>query len=834
MSSGYEPVLHALAVEPAVARPGDTVRLTFRTRNVGARTSPPGTVVFALPDGIGAVGDAAVPLPAVEPGEVAEAILCARVERPFDDRTELALQASLLLGETSLASNICTLCVRSRAVLDGTASGTFVEPLDANTVRVRAHITNEGDGAARVLRVRLPAPAGCRRLDGDEVATLDVARLEPGDSIALAFDARIEHVMAAVRAEGAEVQWCDGMRRALPVRDAVALQPLIAPPTLALCPRRRAVDAVAELCNDGWSHAAGVCVAIDLPAELRLVEESVAIDGVPVAVTRARRGSTPLARLQRRPEGYALAIAMLPARSTTRLSFSANHAGEYGSGTLRIRVDDRAVEAAFRAEQRREVRVEPFDVPLVAAPGEQVTVRARVVNAGDVAERVGVALMRDGVVETAPLRRTVDAGGYEAVDLSLSLGAALRDGTRVPFAVAVFDDDGELVRTELSLTVREPVVATSEPDDARPEPVGPALHAALWAPGAVVAGALLALRLDVDVDDAVERLTIRVREPDDARYVDGSTSAGGFALLDAVAGSLLHGPGLTLRAIPAATRVTVGWSVLVGHDAADTIAIGAELDADGRTYEVTPLAVAVLRAGAFATRPAELPYHVDACALAPPATSTPLPNHDDERRERSVERDQPNAIQDGTLASPPSARWDEIARLLQGVRCRGLVVHVLALRALFPEPLDGAAQPPNAALDAAGHAMRDVFDRLFVKLRIPGFVVGVDDLEDEPLRRAVLALADPFGDALERAPLGAPAVLRLLLAAIPPQSDAPAGIAASAYLRALDAMLASYEDLPLAVFDEALARGRDDALDDARAALLAAIDGHLAARPIAC
>ena len=166
---------------------------------------------------------------------------------------------------------------------------------------------------------------------------------------------------------------------------------------------------------------------------------------------------------------------------------------------------------------------------------------------------------------------------------------------------------------------------------------------------------------------------------------------------------------------------------------------------------------------------------------------------------------------------------------------------MLALRALFPESGDDMAAPAShAELDEVGHALRDVFDRLFVKLRIPGFVVAADDLEDPRLREAILALGDacapePGRAALANAPLGAPVALRALLAAIPaPLRDAPVDAAASAYQRSMDGMLASYEDLPLAVFDEALARGRDAALDEARAVLLAAIDQHLATRAVAC
>jgi hypothetical protein len=239
----------------------------------------------------------------------------------------------------------------------------------------------------------------------------------------------------------------------------------------------------------------------------------------------------------------------------------------------------------------------------------------------------------------------------------------------------------------------------------------------------------------------------------------------------------------------------------------------------------------VRRADAFATRPAELAYHVDACAL---------PTRSDAAQDSTASDDLPEENEPehppvpGTRLRTP--RWEDVARLLHGVRCGGLVLHVLVLRAFFPEP-DGET---GAARDAVGHALRDVFDRLFVKLRIPGFVVAADDLEDRRLRRALLALVDPDGAnaryaALPDAPLGAPAALRTLLATIPPpECDALLGAAVGRYLRALDVALASHEALPLELFDDALARGRDPVLDDARAALLALVDQQVAGRPIAC
>ena len=162
MTSVHEPVLHALSVEPRAARPGETVCVIFRTRNLGTAASPPGSVAFLLGDRLEAAGDAEVAVGSVAPGEDVAAVLYARVGVPLDDGAELAAQAVLRVPGAELATNVCVLRVRSRPVLDGAASGTFVELLDADRVRVRAVVTNEGDGAALQRARRRGAAAGMR------------------------------------------------------------------------------------------------------------------------------------------------------------------------------------------------------------------------------------------------------------------------------------------------------------------------------------------------------------------------------------------------------------------------------------------------------------------------------------------------------------------------------------------------------------------------------------------------------------------------------------------------------------------------------------------------
>ena len=155
-----------------------------------------------------------------------------------------------------------------------------------------------------------------------------------------------------------------------------------------------------------------------------------------------------------------------------------------------------------------------------------------------------------------------------------------------------------------------------------------------------------------------------------------------------------------------------------------------------------------------------------------------------------------------------------------------------------------------AALDAARSALRDVFDRLFVKARIPGVPVAADDIEDSGLRLALCALFEALAGAapgappaaegvwgridrraaqsacsvLSTAPYGAPAVLRTLALLIPTHSDDDEAAAAVArYMGELDDTLRACADQPLEAFDRALSSGRFATLDASREALLGAV-----------
>ena len=356
--------------------------------------------------------------------------------------------------------------------------------------------------------------------------------------------------------------------------------------------------------------------------------------------------------------------------------------------------------------------------------------------------------------------------------------------------------------------------------------------ATLTVPESVLDGTAFPVRLDVRVDDPVEKLAIRCPLPAGAAYVAGSTTIDGRTLVDPGRSSPLEADGLLLRDIPAGTRAELAWSVIArrGEDAS-AVTLCGELDIDGEPHALAAATIALRSRDPFALRPAGFAYHVDGCTVADDGAQTldVAPLHEPVRFSRDNVRFALHLDQD---------RRDEIARFVRGGAGLGLTAHVLALRALFPDAATSGEIALAAQLDDARAAVRDVFDRLFVKLRIPGFDVTADDLEDPAMRRALIALVPQLlevlpGDARFRAALdtlaharyGAPGVLRILVALIPTAcEDEPLLAEALAhYAGALDDVLAAFEDAPVERFDHALTYRRDERLDHALAGVVSAL-----------
>ncbi len=492
--SGYEPVLHALSVEPRVARPGGTVRVVFRTRNLGGLPSPAATVRFMLPVGLEAIeplgaATVGVRVEPVAPGADVVASATVRVAAGLDDRTELVVRAALELPDGVLGTNACTVVVRSGPRLDGPGSGVAVVALDREIVRVRATVLNEGDGPARGLRVAVPVPAGCIALEGEAATRFEVARLEVGERAAVSYDARIVAPVEVVRAEAYAA--AEGMRCALPVREVVVPVPVLLAPRVTLVPGRRRADATIELRNDGWADARDVALRIALRSPLRVLGGSLAVDGVPAD----EDGSNGFVRVERGGAGLALVVARVPARERARIVLAVHVPPSCDTGALEVVLGEHVVSVPVSAAPVRDVRLRVMHAPAAAEPGAQVELVAELANAGDLSETLIVSAYGDALAEagrtacadvsmdttlaepTKTVPTTIAPGGVVTVPLVVRLSDDVADDARLALTVVACDAGGERARTELTLTARDrPWLALSALPAREGERVAYALH----------------------------------------------------------------------------------------------------------------------------------------------------------------------------------------------------------------------------------------------------------------------------------------------------------------------------------------------------------------------
>ena len=204
-----------------------------------------------------------------------------------------------------------------------------------------------------------------------------------------------------------------------------------------------------------------------------------------------------------------------------------------------------------------------------------------------------------------------------------------------------------------------------------------------------------------------------------------------------------------------------------------------------------------------------------------------------------------SGIVDGSIAGDGSIgvavtftgeRHARILRFLDEARFDGLITHVFALRAFFPEFVgDGHLNSVASMRDA----LREELDRLFIKLRLPNYVIAPRDIETPSLRATLERLTHDLA-AVHGAPADTPnAALVLrgnfdadaiaemserlsdaeLASALPWAIMArmlPDGTAQLAHYRAmLVERLDSFVDMDASEFLDALQRRRDVALDAA-------------------
>ena len=422
------------------------------------------------------------------------------------------------------------------------------------------------------------------------------------------------------------------------------------------------------------------------------------------------------------------------------------------------------------------------------------------------------------------------------------------------------------------------------------------------------------IRLRNDGDGPAERLVVRVVPTNLAVYVPSTTTLNGLGVPDdAGASQLWSQRGLALADVNPGVELRIRWEMSVmsplatgtsletravidwgeGHTLAlaapvlrvqtqptlgestigTPISIARVFPSEAPVYEAPPLPPepeAPVTPG-IATPAAQAPPRAIAEVIAeqppmvaPPAAPQELPAAVPVRSLEPVAAEIAPAPGDGPLAFIDFAadRLAHTLKLLERSDAGGLIVHLFALRMLFPENAAGANASLSAAFTTAARTMRAPLERFFVRLRMPRLTVTGKDLEDRDSRLALRALLDQLAHApvaaaapppsgivriegrvnvdvmralmseLDTAPLGAvtPWVINAQLLGTTILHDGTQSDVLAAYRTEALKVLTVLSELPIDEFHRVLTTSVNRSLDEALAAALDALRGaaHIA------
>ena len=709
-----------------------------------------------------------------------------RIASPLEDGTAIVARAQVASQETAAFEiEPATLVVRAAPDFGDDRTTFVVEP--AHDVRPGQRVTlvltahNAGTAAAESVSATLALPdallpvRGASQIDGRPVREskkgllFDLGRIDADESVEL----RCEAVVSAPLPEGttldltATLAWQpgEGAERRFERTVAIRAEP-------ALAARRNTIaragaetvhpgeelEATIVLANDGSAAASDVVLHLRLdPAleEVRLYERNgrVTLDGdaaeVGVLEPYAQRRFALRARVR----------APYPDRSELRVGASA-HSRELGETTLgdvTWRVDSHPAFAAASSK----LHLESGEV---LRPNQLADVTVRLTNVGsDIAHNVRVRLY----VSPEARLETVDGATREksklvfgevppGASVEARLGLRLLRSLAKEFPVtidAVLTADAMLPVPLERLTI----ATTAEPDFS----VGTLRSV----PGDVVdAGETIEWVLHVrnGGDGPARRVQIRCEQPSSLIYVPNSTTVNDVPIRDVgVRSALASERGIVLNDVDPGVEATIRWRDVAHNDlgAGETLARLALVAYDGeRADEIASNDLKVRAAPVFANAIPGLPFGLDGMigpsfggvkALTedrfvelPPATPVaaaepPRSWVDDDEVPALVGSD--GGVFDGAIASGrvgvsvsfTSERHARVLRFLDEARFEGLVTHLFAIRAFFPEAIGDTHLGATASMR---EALRDETDRLFIKLQVPDRVIAPRDVETPSLR----------------------------------------------------------------------------------------------------
>ena len=738
-----------------------------------------------------------------------------RIDDPLDDGTSIATRATIASQETAAFDlEEATLTIAAAPRFDDDQTTVTLEPATdvapGQRVTLRLQATNAGTMTAHNVSASVTLPdglllvRGASRLDGrplrekrKETGVFEIGQIDARATLELCVDAMVASPLpnGTLLEPVVALKW-DSAERVFPRSLTVRSQPFLAPRrngirsvSEPLVRPGEEIEAVVSLCNDGSAAATDAVLELHIdPAldDVHILEKNtkIALENSCAEIDRiepyASRRFTVRARL-RSPYHDRTEFVLGASLHTLEL-------GESALGEARYRVDSHA---AFTPE-RSTVGLVADDV---LRPNQLADVYVRLVNEGtDAANDVRLRLYispeaRLESVEGATREKTSLLFGEIAPGASVEarLGLRLLRSLAREFPVTV---DSVLTANSLLPTPlhRMTIVTTAEPDFS--------------------VGALQSEPVDVaDVGETIEyvlhvrnggdgparRVQVNVDSTDALIYVPNSTTVNEVSVRDIGARAPFSSErGIVLNDVDPGIEATIRWRDVVhnGLSAGDSIVRVAHIRYDGdRVDEVASSELKVRSAPSFANNIPGLPFGLDGMvgpslgsaqrALPgaddrymelPPATpvgssggyeletATPylsLESLDDPAPEMHLNGDARAARtldHIPTLCAFTHDQLEKTLRFLDEARFGGLVSHLFTIRAFLPTSIAGTDRLTKA-LQSERDQLRDVLDRLFIKLRLPNYVIDARDIETPAMRSTLLAFVDALG---EGEPGGAP------------------------------------------------------------------------------
>ncbi len=823
-----------------------------------------------------------------------------QIASPLHDGTAIVAHAHVASQETAaFALDPASLVVRSTPDFDDDRTTFTVEP--AYDVRPGQRVTmalcafNAGSAAAENVTAVLELPdtlvpvRGATVIDGRpiketkkrETLSFDLGRVDADERCDLVCEAIVVSPLAdgSTIEVAATLSWeparGDDSQRRFERTIAIHSEP-------ALPPRRNAIarthgevvkpgeeiEATVFLANEGSASATDVVLHLRLdPAldEVRLTEKSsrVSLDG-----DTAEIGSIePYA--QRRFVLRARVRSPYADRSELRVGASVHsrELGETALGEVSWRVD---AHPSF-SPKTSSLRLESEEV---LRPNQLADCAVTVTNVGsDVAHNVRVRLY----ISPEARLETVDGATREKTKLVFGeigpgatvearLGLRLLRSLAKEYPVTV---DGVLT-ADAMLPVpleRLTIATTAEPDfsvgSLRSEPID-----------VVDVGETIEWTLHVrnGGDGPARRVQIYCAQPVSLIYVPNSTSVNDVPIRDVGALSALSSErGIVLNDVDPGVEATIRFRDVVhnGLPAGEAIVRVATVHYDGdRHDEMSSNELKVRATPVFANAIPGLPFGLDGMVgpafgssqrmltedrfmELPPAT--PVSGNGDLSGGRIGGSEYPalaaasngsSDAPDGTLGADrvgvavtfTAERHARVLRFLDEARFDGLITHLFAMRAFFPEAI---GDTHVGAVASMREMLRDETDRLFIKLRLPSYVIAPRDIETPSMRATLERLLHDTA-AARSIPAETPGATVVLRGSYDPHAMAelgdrlaetelasalpwailarflPDGSAQFAHYRSmLVARLDSFVDADSTEFLDALQRRRDVALDAA-------------------